>query len=62
MTKTATSAAPQSELIEVTLDKPHTHKRKPYKAGDKIKVTDAQKVWLSQHGLIGGKQEEVTNG
>lgn len=62
MTKSATSAAKQPELIEVTLDKPHTHKRKPCKAGDKIHVTEDQKVWLTQQGLIGGKQEEATNG
>jgi hypothetical protein len=61
MTKSATSAAPQPELIEVTLDKLHTHKRKPCKAGDKIKVTEEQKSWLTQKGLVGGKQEDVIN-
>lgn len=62
MSKTTQAAAAQPALVEVTLDKPHTHKRKPCKAGDKIKVTEDQKTWLTQHGLIGGKQEDVTNG
>lgn len=62
MTKSATSAAKQPELIEVTLDKPHEHARKQYTAGEKIKVTEDQASWLKKHGVIGGKQEEVSNG
>lgn len=62
MTKSATSAAQQPELIEVALDKPHTHKGKTYAKGEKINVTTDQKTWLTQLGVIGGKQEDVTNG
>ena len=62
MSKTPQAAAAPPALVEVTLDKPHNHKGKPYKAGAKINVTEDQKAWLAQHGVIGGKQEEVTNG
>lgn len=55
-------AAEQPALTEVILDKPHTHKGKPCKAGDKINVSADQKTWLTQLGVIGGKQEDVTNG
>lgn len=62
MNKPTQAAAVQPALIEVALDKPHNHKGKPCKAGDKINVTEDQKVWLTQRGVIGGKQEDVTNG
>lgn len=62
MSKTTQADAVQPALIEVTLDKPHTHKGQPRKAGDKINVTVDQKTWLTQLGVIGGKQEDVTNG
>lgn len=62
MSKTTQAAAAQPALVEVTLDKPHNHKGKPYKAGDKINVTADQKTWLTQHGVISGKQEDVING
>lgn len=62
MSKNTQAAAVQPVLVEVTLDKPHNHKGKPYKAGDKINVTEDQKVWLTQQGVIGGKQEEASNG
>ena len=56
------SAAQQPELIEVVLAKAHIHKRQPYKAGDTIKVTADQKARLEKLGIVGGKQEEVSNG
>ena len=59
---TKNSAAPQPELVEVTLAKAHIHKRKPYKAGDTIKITADQKARLEKLGVVGGKQEEVSNG
>jgi len=62
MSNKSLAAAEQPALVEVVLDKPHTHKGKPCQAGDKINVTEDQKAWLTQHGVIGGKQEEVTNG
>lgn len=49
-------------LVEVTLDKAHTHKGKPFQKGATITVTPAQKAWLEARGVIGGKQEDVTNG
>lgn len=62
MTKNATSAAQQPELVEVILDKAHTHKGQPCKVGDKIKVTEDQKAWLTKQGVIGGQQKEQSNG
>lgn len=62
MSKTTQAAAAQPALVEVTLDKPHTHKGKTYAKGEKINVTADQKTWLTQLGVIGGKQEDVTNG
>lgn len=43
----------QTEL-EVSLKKDHTHAGKPYKSGDKIKVTAAQKDWLIAKGVVSG--------
>lgn len=59
---TKNSAAPQLELVEVTLAKAHTHKRQALKAGDKIMVTADQKAWLEKHGIVGAKQEVASNG
>lgn len=59
---TKNSAAQQPELIEVVLAKAHIHKRKPCVAGDTIKVTAVQKAWLEKQGIVGGQQEEVSNG
>lgn len=61
MAKSENSAAPQPELVEVVLAKDHTHKKRPCKAGEPIKVTPAQRDWLLSNGVItvGG---EVTNG
>lgn len=55
-------AAPQPTLEEVVLEKEHEHAGKKHKAGDKINVTADQKSWLTQQGVIGGKQEEQSNG
>jgi len=55
-------AAPQPALEEVVLEKAHEHAGKKHKAGDKINVTADQKAWLTQQGVIGGKQEEQSNG
>ena len=55
-------AAPQPALEEVVLKKAHEHAGKKHKAGDKIKVTADQKAWLTAHGVIGGQQEEQSNG
>ena len=62
MSNKSQAAAAQPALVEVVLDKPHNHKGKPYKAGDKINVTEDQKAWLQQQGVVGGKQEVVSNG
>lgn len=62
MTKHATSAAQQPELVEVILDKAHTHKGQPCQAGDTIKVTEDQKTWLTKQSVIGGQQKEQNNG
>ncbi|GEM_PF-1071573 len=45
------------ELVEVTLAKPHTHKRKPYDKDDKLKVTTAQRETLIARGIVAGSQE-----
>lgn len=50
------------EPVEVILGKPHTHNGRAYQPGDTIKVTADQKAWLEKLGVIGGKQEGVTNG
>jgi len=53
------SAAPKKapELVEVTLAKPHTHQRKPYDKGAKLKVTPAQRETLFARGIVAGSQE-----
>ncbi|MEW6460376.1 MAG: hypothetical protein AB1459_04540 [Pseudomonadota bacterium] len=60
--KKAATKTEKPDLVEVTLTKPHTHGRQRLQAGAKIEVTAAQKSWLEKQGVIGGKQEEVTNG
>lgn len=62
MSKTKAAESGQVEKVEVTLAKAHTHGRQRLKAGDKIKVTAEQKAWLEKQGVVGGQQEEVTNG
>ncbi|MGF6692655.1 DUF7210 family protein [Metapseudomonas resinovorans] len=64
MARTENAADPkQPATVEVTLDKPHTHKGQLKPAGTKIEVTEARKAWLEQQGVISGKvQEEQNNG
>lgn len=45
------------DLVEVTLANPHTHQRKPYAKGDKLKVTTAQRATLIARGIVAGSQE-----
>lgn len=62
MSKSKPADPGQVEKVEVTLAKPHTHGRQRFKAGDKINVTPEQKAWLEKHGVVGGQQQEVSNG
>lgn len=62
MSTKSQTAAEQPVLVEVVLDKAHTHKGQPYTKGDKIKVTEDQKAWLTKHGVISGQQKEQSNG
>ncbi len=41
------------QLVEVELAGEHTHKGVDYSAGDTIKVTKRQKLFLEQSGKIG---------
>jgi len=54
-TTTAERASPR---FEVELLKPHTHARKDYQPGDKIKVTAEQRTWLKSLGVIAGETPE----
>lgn len=62
MSNKSQAAAEQPVLVEVVLEKAHEHAGKKYQAGTKINVTAAQKDWLTKQGVIGGKQEEQSNG
>jgi hypothetical protein len=62
MARTETAGAAAPALVEVTLDKPHTHKGKQLPAGAKINVTKEREAWLKEQGVVGGKQEEQSNG
>ena len=44
MSKTTPEAINGPVLVEVVLDKAHTHKGQRYSKGDKIKVTEDQKT------------------
>lgn len=46
----APKAVPKDQ--EVTLKTGHTHAGMPCQAGDKIKVTTAQKDWLIANGVV----------
>lgn len=50
----------QPKLVEVTLAKAHTHAGMPYAAGTKIKVTEADRDWLQQAGVITTAPKEAT--
>ena len=41
------------KLVEVKLDKPHTHAGQTHAAGAKIKVTETERDWLQKAGVIG---------
>ena len=45
----------KKQLIEVTLEKDHTHAGKQYAAGQKIHVTESERIWL-----IGAKVVKAT--
>lgn len=62
MVSKAQAAATQPALVEVVLNKPHTHNGEPFAAGDKLKVTADQQAWLSKQGVIGSQQKEQNNG
>ncbi|MDH1681133.1 hypothetical protein N5E30_05990 [Pseudomonas chengduensis] len=51
----APAAAPT--LVEVTLEKPHTHKGEPFKKGDKIRVNAAERDWLIANKVIAGSEQ-----
>ena len=61
MSTKSQAAAEQPALVEVVLDKAHTHKGQPCSKGDKIEVTEDQKAWLTKQGVIGGQQKEQGN-
>ncbi|WP_375738072.1 hypothetical protein [Pseudomonas boanensis] len=61
MSRSNDSAAQQPELVEVVLEKTHTHMGQSLKAGAKISVTAAQKTWLESRGVVGIQQEETSN-
>lgn len=48
--KEVNASAPKS--IEVTLLKNHTQGDRDYVVGDKISVTEPERDWLAQHGII----------
>jgi hypothetical protein len=45
-------------LVEVALNKPHTHNGQQLAAGTVIKITEDQKTWLTRQGVIGGQHKE----
>jgi hypothetical protein len=49
-----TKAAPQAKTVEVVLAKDHTHAGKPYKAGEKIHVSESDRDWLVANEVIAG--------
>ncbi len=53
--------AAQTELIEVTLAKHHTHGRQGLQPGAKLHVTAEQKTWMQSQGLL-VELEEQANG
>lgn len=57
MAKSESSAALQPEKVDVVLKKGHTHGKRAFKEGDKIKVTPAQRDWLISKGIVAGAAE-----
>lgn len=49
---TSTEQTPGVLMATVTLIMPHTHGGIDYAIGDQIDVTEAQKAWLAQRGII----------
>lgn len=39
-------------LVEVTLAKPHTHAEEKLPAGSKIQVSEPDRAWLIEHGIV----------
>lgn len=56
--KATNTEADQEKLIEVTLSKPHTHKRQRLQPGAKLHVTAAQKEWMESQNLIGEPSQD----
>lgn len=48
------------KLVEVTLAKPHTHGGESFAAGARIKVTEVERDWLQQAGVIDVKTTKET--
>lgn len=44
-------------LVEVKLDKPHTHAGKKHAAGTKIKVSEPERDWLAANQVIAATKE-----
>lgn len=43
---------PEQKQVEVVLVKPHTHAGIDYPAGQKIKVSEPERVWLAEQKII----------
>lgn len=43
---------PEPKLVEVTLSQPHTHADVACVAGQKIKVSEAERAWLIEHKIV----------
>ncbi|WP_444811067.1 DUF7210 family protein [Stenotrophomonas sp. LC732] len=50
--------APVQKLVEVTLDKPHTHAGVQYDAKAKIKVSEADREWLVANRVVTDSKEK----
>lgn len=48
---------PKVKKVSVTLAKPHTHAGKAHKPGDKIDVTEDQRAWLIERGVVADPSE-----
>lgn len=42
----------QTKLVEVTLTQAHEHAGEVYAAGDRIQVTEPERDWLRDNGVI----------
>jgi hypothetical protein len=50
---------PGQKLVEVTVQKPHTHAGVKYQAGAKVKVNEAERDWLAANKIIETPKEVV---